>query len=218
MTLSTGDARTDVPATKKADDSVSNASASASKQTALVERFVIQMEKLGVKTTQVAGAPASIAATTVEVLRVAGARSAMIADDLGDLREPIQRALVDAGVTIAEGDTVLLLEPVEAGISLADFGVAETGSIGVVGNALQPRIATLLPPVHLALVEASTIVASLDEAGDRLEQMMRPGGNGGVRYASMITGPSRTADVEKTLAVGVHGPRALHVVVFEMTS
>ena len=90
--------------------------------------------------------------------------------------------------------------------------MAETGSLGVVGPALQPRMATMLPLVHVAVLDASLIYPSLDEAAAQLERAM---GSDGVRYASLVTGPSRTADVEKTLAVGVHGPRVVHVVLID---
>ena len=218
MTLSTGNATAGVPASRNGGEAHANVDAIQHEWPPLVERFIVRLEKLGVKTAYAVGNPSMIAATVVEALLRADVKTAMIAEDLGDLRESIQNALVEAKIAVIEGETPLVFEPVEAGISLAAFGVAETGSIGVIGNALQPRVATMLPPIHFAMVDVGTIVASLDEAGDTLEKLMRPGVDGGVRYASLVTGPSRTADVEKTLAVGVHGPRSLHVLVFENNS
>ena len=218
MTLSTGNATAGVPAPHDGAEERTRTISGPPARSALLERFSLRLEKLGVVTVYVVGDASIVAATVAEALRKAEVKTAMIADDLGVLREPIRRACNEAAIAVVEGDTPAMFEPVEAGISLASFGVAETGSIGVVGNPLQPRVATLLPPVHMAVVDAATIVASLDEAGDQLEKLMRPGVKGGLRYASLVTGPSRTADVEKTLAVGVHGPRSLHVIIFEINS
>lgn len=177
-----------------------------------LERFLARAEKLGVKIHRCA--PGEVGAAVVEALRAEGARTAMVADDLGADREAIVGAAENAGVQVVAGDTPEAAEPVDAGITRAAFAVAETGSIGVLGNELQPRVATMLPPIHVALVDRSTLYPSLDEAGAHLERVMKSG-EGGVRYASLVTGPSRTADVEKTLAVGVHGPRVVHLVLID---
>jgi L-lactate dehydrogenase complex protein LldG len=177
--------------------------------TELIERFTARCRRLGVPVHR--AAPGSVAATVVELLRAAEAGSALIADDLGAEREALARALGEAGLALIAGRTPHEAEPAEAGVSRVAFAVAETGSLAVVGDELQPRLATMLPPLHVALLDLERLYATLDEAAAELERLMRPGA-GGTRYVSLVTGPSRTADVEKTLAVGVHGPRALHVV------
>jgi L-lactate dehydrogenase complex protein LldG len=177
---------------------------------AVVAQFLTRSERLGVK---VARCPADgLAEAVVAALQAEGCRSAMVADDLGQGRDDLLAALGAAGVDLVDGQTPAAADPADAGVSRATFGVAETGSLGVVGNALQPRMATMLPLVHVAVLEASLIYGSLDEAFAHLERAM---GAEGVRYASLVTGPSRTADVEKTLAVGVHGPRVVHVVLLD---
>jgi L-lactate dehydrogenase complex protein LldG len=74
-------------------------------------------------------------------------------------------------------------------------------------GAGRPRLASLLPPVHVALVRRAQIVASLGAWLD--EQPTRPAE---AANCVVITGPSRTADIEMTLTRGVHGPRSIHVV------
>jgi L-lactate dehydrogenase complex protein LldG len=177
--------------------------------TELIERFTARCRRLGVAVHR--ATPGSVPQAVLELLRASGSASALIADDLGPEREALVRALGEAGVRLIDGRTPREAEPADAGVSRAAFAVAETGSIAVVGDELQPRLATMLPPLHVALVDLGQIYETLDQAGAELERLMRPG-PGGTRYVSLVTGPSRTADVEKTLAVGVHGPRALQVV------
>jgi len=93
------------------------------------------------------------------------------------------------------------------GITGAEYALADTGTL-VVMSATEARLASLLPPVHIAVIESSRILTGLDEL---LIQEPRPGD----RTASMvlITGPSRTADIEQILVRGVHGPGEVHVVI-----
>lgn len=96
-----------------------------------------------------------------------------------------------------------------AGVVLAKGAVAETGSIVLADDALAPRLLSMLADVCVALLRVSDIVPSLDEAGVLLAELERDGH----RYVSLVTGPSRTADIERVLTIGVQGPKALHIIV-----
>ena len=87
------------------------------------------------------------------------------------------------------------------------FAVAETGSVAVAWPR-EERGAALLADRLWLLVPAGEIVATLDEALARIEALVRAGRP----YVTLMTGPSRTADIERALTVGVHGPGELHVV------
>jgi L-lactate dehydrogenase complex protein LldG len=90
----------------------------------------------------------------------------------------------------------------------ADFAVAETGSV-VVSVPQADRAAALIAD-HLWLrVRSGDVVANLDDALRRIGASIAAGS----RYVTFMSGPSRTADIERTLTIGVHGPRALTVVV-----
>ena len=93
------------------------------------------------------------------------------------------------------------------GITGADYAIAETGSVVVLPRQGLSRLVSVVPPVHVAIVRPSDIVGTLDDlfALRRLEYV-RNGGEMG-SYLNFITGPSRTADIEQTIVVGVHGPR-----------
>ena len=86
------------------------------------------------------------------------------------------------------------------GVTGADLALAYSGSLVIASHEPGALSASLLPPVHLALVPVNRLVGSLAGAIDRIKKMGRP------RAAVFITGPSRTADIELTLVKGVHGP------------
>ena len=96
----------------------------------------------------------------------------------------------------------------DLGITTAQAGIAETGTLVLESESERHRLVSLLPPVHIAILEASDICLTLNEA---LSLVRRDGVMS--RTITFITGPSRTADIELTLAIGVHGPKELYVIV-----
>lgn len=96
----------------------------------------------------------------------------------------------------------------DVGISRAQAAIAETGTLLLNSSRERHRLVSLVPPVHIAIIDASVIVATLGEAlaGLRQDDQVSP-------IVTLVTGPSRTADIELTLAIGVHGPQELYVIV-----
>lgn len=96
----------------------------------------------------------------------------------------------------------------DVGISTAQAAIAETGTLVLDSACERHRLISLVPPVHIAIVNASSIVETLSDALTllRKDKEISPA-------VTFITGPSRTADIELTLAIGVHGPQELYVVV-----
>ena len=90
----------------------------------------------------------------------------------------------------------------DLGVTTADFALAETGTLVLRSSVQQPRTTSLLPRVHLAIIRPAVLRADLHQVFDVVK------GDG---YFVFVTGPSRTSDIELTLTVGVHGPKALHV-------
>jgi Fe-S oxidoreductase len=102
------------------------------------------------------------------------------------------------------------------GISGANIAIAETGTIVLVTNEGNAALATTLPPVHIAVFGIDKLVASLDDAVAILRVLPRSGtGQRITSYIDWITGPSRSADIEQSLTIGVHGPREMHCVVLD---
>ncbi len=101
----------------------------------------------------------------------------------------------------------------DMGISGANIAIADTGTLVLVTNEGNARLVTTLPPIHVAIVGYEKLVENLRDATSILELLPRSAtGQKMTSYISMITGPSRTADVEKVLTLGMHGPKELHIV------
>jgi len=94
----------------------------------------------------------------------------------------------------------------DAGVTEVDYGVAETGSLVIRHRPEHGRLLSLVPFVHVAVVEPKVLVPDLI---DLFAALQRDGTGSGV---TMITGPSKTADIEGILVTGVHGPGAVHIV------
>jgi L-lactate dehydrogenase complex protein LldG len=97
-------------------------------------------------------------------------------------------------------------------VSNALAGVAATGSLLLELGDPAGRAATALPLIHAVFVRASTIVPDLYAVGEQLAARLAAPG---AAYLSITTGPSRTADIERVLTIGVHGPKELHILVLE---
>jgi len=96
----------------------------------------------------------------------------------------------------------------EFGITSADYALADTGTLVMLSSREEARLVSLLPPVHLAVVPREKILSGLDELLTVLPQPAEL-----TSCMVLITGPSRTADIEQILVRGVHGPGEIHVVV-----
>jgi L-lactate dehydrogenase complex protein LldG len=98
-----------------------------------------------------------------------------------------------------------------AAVSHAFTAVAETGSLVLASGPDNPTTLNFLPDVHIVVVDAADIAPDFETAMARLRE--RYGTSTLPRTVNMITGPSRSADIEQTLLLGAHGPRKLHVIV-----
>ncbi len=115
-------------------------------------------------------------------------------------RESLRQKFIDASV----------------GISGANMAIAETGTIVLVTNEGNADLTTTLPLVHIALFGIDKLVATLDDAVAVLRMLPRSGtGQVISSYVNWITGPSRSADIEQSLTIGVHGPREVHCVIVD---
>ena len=150
----------------------------------------------------VAGTPAHDLVRRVCAER--GVQRAVVSDD--PECAGVAEVLRDSGVTVvALGDTAATATA-DLGVTGTAYGIALTGSLVVDSRRAGGRAASLLPPVHLALLPAAAI---LPTPGDLFRHLGERVPDGLGSNLVLITGPSRSADIELQLTVGVHGPREL---------
>ena len=180
-------------------------------------RLAEELKRAGAFPCFVQGA-ASAVERVCDLARDRGARRALrwshpVLDRMG-----LEEALADHGVevvpwsrVVGEGGAWDLVFDADLGISGVDLAVAETGTLALASWPGQGRSVSLLPPVHIALVEPRQVVPDLF---DLFGALRRSGGEmpGNV---SLITGPSKTGDIELRLTTGVHGPGEVHVIILE---
>jgi L-lactate dehydrogenase complex protein LldG len=97
------------------------------------------------------------------------------------------------------------------GFTVAEYGIAETGTLVLDSAEEDIRLATMFCDIHVVILPASKIAARDTDIEPEVEKMLKPPGG----YVAFITGASRTADIERVLAIGVHGPRELHILIME---
>ena len=135
----------------------------------------------------------------------------LIVHNEDDVEETVKR--IAQGKLIAASDAPPATRDLfnyEVGVTRAQAGIAETGTLVLDSSVERNRLVSLVPPVHVAILDASRIYLTLAETLSAL--------NSGEEVSpaiTFITGPSRTADIELTLTIGVHGPQELYVIVVE---
>lgn len=102
------------------------------------------------------------------------------------------------------------LDPVRVGLTGVHGGLADTGAIALISGPERGRLASLLPPVHIAILPAKKLYPSLPAFLAANPAAVTQGSN-----LVFIAGPSRTGDIEMTLSMGVHGPGEVHVIVMQ---
>ncbi|MCP4327019.1 MAG: lactate utilization protein C [Alphaproteobacteria bacterium] len=105
----------------------------------------------------------------------------------------------------AEGDDAV-------GVAAAFTAIAETGTLLLVSGAASPTTINFLPETHVVILDADEIVGPYEDAWDRVRAAF---GDAPPRTLNLITGPSRSADIEQTLQMGAHGPRRLHIILID---
>jgi len=183
-----------------------------------VERFRTELEALSSNVYGPLDAEGA-AETAVRLIQERGAFRVLTWDEsqIGcpALRDRLEQAaieIVPSDVPNDEEHQAVLerLAEIEVGLTGATAGLADTGSIVVASGPGRARIASLLPPVHIAVLPLSkmypTMQAWLAAGGAELAK--------GTSNLVVITGGSRTSDIELQLTLGMHGPRELHVVLY----
>jgi len=124
-----------------------------------------------------------------------------------DLDDPLTQAGVEVAVWRELEDFREVASAADIGLSTSEWAIAETGSLVLESGLGKGRTVTLLPPTYVALVPVEKILRTLPEAIQKYADGNLPAN------VCFHTGPSRSGDIEMSLAVGVHGPGDVHVLV-----
>lgn len=101
------------------------------------------------------------------------------------------------------------VEEADIGISELNIAIAKSSTLVDYATSYDKRIVSMLPRTHVAIVRTNTLVLDLEEAFEIVQDKY---GTDMLPYLAFITGPSKTADIERTLTIGVHGPGRLVVI------
>lgn len=151
--------------------------------------------------------PSQVAAALAELVRSYQVKRAVLWDTTLLQQLDLAARLTDLGVKVvpAHSDKQTLSE-CDLGITETDFALPETGTLGLLSNAEQARLVSLLPRLHLAIMRPTALRADLHQVFAEARAHA---------YLILISGPSRTSDIEMTPTLGVHGPRDVHVWVLD---
>jgi L-lactate dehydrogenase complex protein LldG len=128
-------------------------------------------------------------------------------DQLAELTQAADKA----GIKVVTANLRDHLAGIDIGFAVADLGLAETGTVVLDSTSENLRLSTMISEINVVVLPLSRLRESSYEAEEELLAMMRRAPN----YTAFITGASRTADIERVLAIGVHGPLELHILLWE---
>ena len=171
--------------------------------TTLVELFKLSLEAVDGKCVVVRN-ESEVSEAINSIIETINAKKIAISDS-----NEIGR-LVNSGREVSVVPSASEIFSYDVGVSGVQAAIAETGTLVLDSSREKHRLLSLVPPVHIAVVRASQIFETLGEALAFIQrdQEVSP-------IVTFVTGPSRTADIELTLAIGVHGPQELFVVVHD---
>lgn len=180
----------------------------------LIDSFVKKYASLS-GIAHVADGADAVAPIVVQVLREVACKRVALAELPDGLDDAIQSACADAGIEVLAPpfDNRALphaIDAAEVGVSWAVFAVAESGSLVEFALDDAARLVSTLPRVHIGIFKADMLLENLKDAAEPLRRFFVDHPHNVT--ATFISGPSRTADIEMRLTLGVHGPEVAHAI------
>ncbi len=172
-----------------------------------LERFCAMVVDAKMKLHRIAG-EAPLVTTILQILKDIGAKQVLLTDEPLPRREELIAALRNGGYVLADLRQNDCAFEADVGITLARLGIAETGSIAIRSGPDTRRLASLAAPEHIAILRREHVVPDLLDWAATLAEPMPAN-------EVLITGPSKTADIEMNLVMGVHGPKNVHVILLQ---
>lgn len=176
---------------------------------ALVDTFIVKATAAGAEVHRCASPQQALAFLQQMLQKESAGGAALWAS--GPLRNRLDRpSLAESWPGLDFEITQERAAAAKVGISEVDWGIADTGTLVQNAGTAEQRLVSSLPPMHIALLASAKILPDLATALLQVESLRRG-------CAVLITGPSRTADIERVLTIGVHGPGRLIVILFDET-
>lgn len=178
----------------------------------LFDEFALRAKNAAAEIVRVKSVVEANAAIAKIVQEVSAKKVVLVESELCD-HNCLNIALDDEKVKIYYSQTDIARNAPDAdvGISMVEFCIAETGSVCQDAISIESRLVSTLPTIHIALVYANHIVDDVSQAMEVIAHNFNHG------YVSFITGPSRTADIERVLTIGVHGPSRFILIALEQS-
>lgn len=175
--------------------------------TAQVEKFIEVARKVGAQVTTVTTAEEATA-----YIRDHALGPVVLPAFASGIRLELDKLLREAGCEVACQDLRQVAAAADAGVTGANFALADTGSVVLESTDEAIRLATTLPERHFVLLDPAKILPDGVAAIPYLRQFREKSPR---HFLAYISGPSRTADIERVLTIGVHGPKELHILLME---
>jgi L-lactate dehydrogenase complex protein LldG len=171
----------------------------------IVSEFAARAEQAKMIVHRVAD-EAALVEKIVEIVRQVGGGSAVVPDEGLPAREPIRQRLAAENIKLVDPDESDGAFSADVGITGVASAIAETASMCLTSGGGRRRLASLAVPTHIGVVQAGQIVPDLlDWAAESPAQLPA--------CQTLVSAPSKTADIELILVMGVHGPRQEHVII-----
>lgn len=167
-----------------------------------IERFTAQATRAA----SIVHHPASLADVAQLADRCAAGTTIALAPTVADRHPSLVSALGSRALVVHDTSDPRALADAPVGIVAGDLAIAETGSVLVDNTGFGDRLVSMFPLIVIQVVRVTDLRSDLDDAATWLSARIgQPG------FAQLVTGPSRTADIERSLTIGVQGPNDLHI-------
>ena len=176
-----------------------------------IERLVLNLKNAMAEVHRTT--PAGLAATLAQLVQEKSLQRIAVGDELlalQDLCAALQAVCALHPVQKVHAEQKALFEEADAGLTLSHAAIAETGTVVLRSSPQSPRLLSLVPPVHIVIVDAQRVY-------DRFFDLMQQEGwaQGLPTNVILVSSPSKTADIQQVLAYGAHGPKQLVVILVE---
>ncbi len=171
------------------------------------ERFIESARRVGAEVMKVDTLQAA-----VTYIKEKATGAALIPETPLVRRHHLRALLSDAGLDVFTGKFRNAGQLPGAGITFCNFCLADSGTVVLESTDEEMRLATTLPEIHFILVDPATILEDNLAAAEPMTAFHQ---GSDPKFIAYITGPSRTADIERVLTIGCHGPREVHILLVE---